>query len=104
MSSLAVVFKENNKEPAVKVKKTHLRKMCFRKCKSCKGEKCPNFYGHLGTNQDYVNYSGVLHARKISFLEDIKKKKIPMDEFDWKLVYFLIAIVMILLVFGGLLP
>ncbi len=79
------------------------KKLCFKKCKDCAGVKCPNYYGHLGTKQDYKNYNGVLHSRKIRFSDDVVKRVI-MDRGDWHLVYFLIVLVCSLLFFGGMLP
>lgn len=95
-----------------------LKKICIRKCKKCLGLKCPNY---LGQSREEVKryYSGVLHSRKVRFVEDRRVSKIGrviiddgrvrpvqesvgMDKLDWGLVYGLIGFVGCLTVFGGL--
>ena len=77
-----------------------LRKICFRKCKNCKGPACPNYFGKIDKK---AYYTGVLHATKIRFADDVVDKKLPMDNFDKSLIWFLIITIFTLLLIGGLL-
>ena len=80
---------------------THLKKMCFKKCKTCRGIKCPNYYGYISNKKEY--YSGVLHAKKIKFSDDISQQIQPMNKSDKLLVKGLITVTIFLTIFGGLL-
>jgi hypothetical protein len=80
---------------------THLKKMCFKKCKKCKGSSCPNYYGYISNKKEY--YSGILHSRKLKYNDYISKQRQPMDKFDIQLVGGFIVLTILLTIFGGLL-
>ena len=101
MGQASVKIVINKRDKHIIPANTHMRKMCFKKCKTCRGEKCPNYYGYVSNKKDY--YSGVLHGRKIKFSDDISQQKQPMDKSDKLLVGGIISVSILLTIFGGLL-
>jgi hypothetical protein len=88
-------------EPELKLRKPNLRKMCFKKCKNCRGEKCPNFYGYISDKKSY--YEGVIHSKKIQFDTDREKQKLGMNKSDKQLIVGMIILSILLTIFGGFL-
>lgn len=77
-----------------------MSKLCVKKCKNCKGERCPNYYGYIPDKKAY--YGGVLHAVRVKFQED--KQQMPLDKFDKAFIVGFIILTVVLHLTGGLIP
>lgn len=77
-----------------------MKKLCTKKCKKCRGIKCPNYLGYMSKLDKKDYYDGILNSRK--FISDITNKS-NLDRFDWIMIYVLIMLILSIIIFGGLL-
>ena len=79
-----------------------MKKKCIKKCRPCRGIKCPNFSGS-GNDLDFdYYYEGVINSKKKSFgmVRNVNKKEI--DNIDWLFISSIGTIIMIILIMGGI--
>lgn len=79
-----------------------MKKLCTKKCKKCKGIKCPNYLGYIKNKDAY--YEGILHSKNVKNVKNVKEATKHIDSFDFNFIYLFILIFVILLIFGSLLP
>ena len=72
-------------------------KYCTKKCKKCRGEKCPNYFGYIPDKTAY--YSGILHSKKIQF-EQMEQERNTLDRYDWALILLVISLFVFLTIAG----